>query len=293
MRRETDSTDWRWLTASGLLMLILLAAGAWVSASNPKVVVTSSEKAADPKQREELAVRIVYDNYTFDKKLQTAWGFACVVTGLEETILFDTGGDGAILLANMRACGIEPGEIDAVVLSHGHHDHVGGLGALLEANGRVAVYLPKVFPDGFKREVRNRAASVIETDGPRKVCTGAWTTGVLDGGIPEQGLYLVGSRGLVVITGCAHPGIVDIVKAAKAHARIRPDTVMGGFHMAGASRRDMQGVIEAFKAMGVAHVAPSHCSGDETRREMKAAFGDGYLPAGAGACFTFESGAKP
>jgi len=64
---------------------------------------------------------------------------------------------------------------------------------------------------------------------------------------------------------------------------------MGGFHMAGASQRDVRSVIEAFKKLGVVHVAPSHCSGDETRRWMKEAFGEGYLPAGAGARFTFES----
>jgi len=234
-------------------------------------------------------VQIVYDNYPFEERLSPAWGFACVVTGLEKTILFDTGGDGTILLANMGACGIEPGDIDAVVLSHNHYDHTGGLAAFLEANGRVAVYLPEVFPEGFKQEVRGTGATVVETDEPRKVCKGAWTTGVLDGGIPEQGLYLRGRRGLVVMTGCAHPGIVEIVRAAKAHAGVRPDTVMGGFHMAGASQRDLRSVTEAFKDMGVAHVAPSHCSGDETRRWMKEAFGEGYLSAGVGARFPFEA----
>ena len=293
MRRDTLSTGRWWLTGLGLSVLFPVAAAAWASAADRSARVRAPETRAHRKQPKGLAVRIVYDNYPFDKKLQTAWGFACVVTGLEKAILFDTGGDGRILLANMRACGMEPGEIDAVVLSHIHGDHTGGLGAFLEANSRVTVYVPKVFPEGVKREVRKMGASVVETDAPSKICSGARTTGVLDGGIPEQELYLKGPRGLIVITGCAHPGIVEIVKAAKAHAGTRPDTVMGGFHMAGVSQSKVQSVIQAFKDMGVAQVAPSHCSGDGTRKQMKEAFGEGYLPAGAGARFTFESGAEP
>ena len=167
MRRDTLSTGRWWLTGLGLSVLFPVAAAAWASAADRSARVRAPETRAHRKQPKGLAVRIVYDNYPFDKKLQTAWGFACVVTGLEKAILFDTGGDGRILLANMRACGMEPGEIDAVVLSHIHGDHTGGLGAFLEANSRVTVYVPKVFPEGVKREspqdgrerCRNRRAS--------------------------------------------------------------------------------------------------------------------------------------
>jgi len=288
MRCHTLWTErWR-LTRLAVLLVLPATAAAWASAADRNAAVQALETTAHRTQREGLAVQIVYDNNAFDKRLKTAWGFACVVTGVEKTVLFDTGGDGRILLANMKACGIDPKAIDTVVLSHIHYDHTGGLRAFLEANSRVTVYLPKVFPEGFKREARKAGAKVVETDEPHKICKGAWTTGVLDGGIPEQGLYLKGPQGLVVITGCAHPGIVDIVKAAKAHAGTRPDTVMGGFHMGGASPREVHRVIEAFQALGVTHVAPSHCSGDATRRRMKEAFGKGYLPAGAGARIIFE-----
>lgn len=287
MGREAGWTRRQWLAGVGRRAWLPVAAVGAV-ASGRRCALHAAEVTRNRTQRKDLAVRIVYDNYPFDKRLETAWGFACVVTGLEKTILFDTGGDGRILLANMKACGIEPTAIDAVVLSHIHYDHTGGLGDFLEANGRVTVYLPEVFPEGLKREIRKAGASVVETDKPCKVCKGAWTTGVLDGAIPEQGLYLKGGEGLVVITGCAHPGIVDIVKAAKAHADTRPDTVMGGFHMGGASSTEIWSVIAAFKKLGVSRVAATHCSGDETRRTMEQAFGDGYLPAGAGARFYFE-----
>ena len=232
-------------------------------------------------------MRIVYDNYPFDQRLKPAWGFACVITGTEKTILFDTGGDGDILLSNMRACGIEPARIDAVVLSHMHADHTGGLNAFLEANNDVTVYLPEVFAEGLKRRVRKAGATLVETNEPCNVCHTAWTTGVLSSGIPEQGLYLKGREGLVVVTGCAHPGIVRMVEAATAHAGEKPSAVLGGFHLKGASRFEIAAVIEGLRELGVRRAAPSHCSGDETRRMMKQAFGEDYLPSGVGARLPF------
>ncbi len=76
-------------------------------------------------------ITIVYDNNLPDKRLQTAWGFACVIEGLAETILFDTGGNGKLLLSNMAAAGFNPEQIDSIVLSHIHADHTGGLHAFL------------------------------------------------------------------------------------------------------------------------------------------------------------------
>ena len=56
----------------------------------------------------EAVVTILYDNNRFDPQLKTAWGFSCLVLGLEKTILFDAGGDGYTLLDNMRQLGVEP-----------------------------------------------------------------------------------------------------------------------------------------------------------------------------------------
>lgn len=228
-------------------------------------------------------ITIVYDNNPFDKRLKTAWGFACVIDGLEETVLFDTGGDGDVLLSNMAECGIKPQEISAVVLSHIDGDHTGGLLAFLQANVEVKVYMPKAFPLGLKQQVRDSSAAVVETEGACRICEGAWTTGVLGHGIKEQGLYLEGPQGLIVITGCAHPGIVQIAKAAKEHAGARLDAVLGGFHMGDASRQDIEATIASLRELGVRRAGPCHCSGEETRRLMQEAFSDGYLPSGVGA----------
>ena len=233
-------------------------------------------------------ITIVYDNNPLDKHLKTAWGFACVIEGLSETILFDTGGEGKLLLSNMAKAGFKPEQIDSIVLSHAHGDHTGGLHAFLRSNSKVKVFVPKAFPAGFKQDLRQSGAKVIETEGPCKVCDGAWTTGVLKQGIDEQGLYLKMPKGLVVITGCAHPGLVHMAEAARCHGKMPVYAVLGGFHMAGASASEVNAVIRDLRAMGVQQVAPCHCSGDNTRRLMKEAFGEGYLPSGVGAQLVFR-----
>jgi len=183
----------------------------------------------------------------------------------------------------MAALGIQPEQIDSVVLSHAHGDHVGGLHDFLRANGRVKVFVPKTFSSGFKQKIRQSGAKVVETEQPCRLGEGAWTTGVLQRGIEEQGLYLATSEGVVVITGCAHPGVANMAEAAHRHAGRPVYAVLGGFHMQGASGDQIHRVIRDLRKMGVRQVAPCHCSGDRTRRLMKEAFGEGYLLSGVGA----------
>ncbi len=227
-------------------------------------------------------ITIVYDNNPFDDRLETAWGFSCIIEGLPETILFDTGGNGRLLLSNMTKLGFSPEQIDIVVLSHIHADHTGGLDAFLKANRNVKVFMPKAFPYDFRHVVTQPGATVVETDQPCQVCDGAWTTGVLGNGLEEQGLYLKTHEGLIVITGCAHPGIARIAKAAARHANMPVYAVLGGFHMGFASAREIRSVIDHFKEMNIQKVGPCHCSGDETRRLMKEAFRERYLHVGVG-----------
>ncbi|KYH38709.1 MAG: hypothetical protein AYL28_002660 [Candidatus Bathyarchaeota archaeon B23] len=80
---------------------------------------------------------ILYDNNPYDPRLEISWGFSCLLNLNQTTILFDTGGDGRLLLNNMKRLGIDPREVDIIVLSHIHGDHVGGLNAVLEADGSI------------------------------------------------------------------------------------------------------------------------------------------------------------
>lgn len=245
-------------------------------------------RAPRPERTDQMAITVVYDDHPLDKRLRTGFGFACIIRKPSHTILFDTGGRGELLLSNLAAVGIQPEQIDSVVLSHVHGDHTGGLRALLQAHGKLKVFMPRAFPSRLKADARSLGATVVETKDPCQVCPGAWTTGVLKRGVEEQGLYLTTSKGLVVVTGCAHPGIVNMTEAARRHANEPVFAVLGGFHMSSASAEQIRRVMEDLRQLGVDQVGPCHCSGDRTRRLMKEGFGRGYLPCGVGTRLVFD-----
>ena len=225
----------------------------------------------------------VYDNYQAETGLATGWGFGCVVRMPETTVLFDTGGGNRVLLDNMRILGIDPEEIDVVVLSHNHGDHTGGLEGFLAENGDVDVYVPKSFPARMQRRVEKHGARYYPVTSHIRIAKNVYLTGEMGRAIHEQALVLRCACGTVVITGCAHPGIVDMVQRA---AEILPGQeiclVMGGFHLSGASHQHLQEIVDAFRSLGVKQTAPSHCSGDLCRELFKNEYGDSFISGGVG-----------
>ena len=236
----------------------------------------------------ELAITIVHDNNPCADSVKTAWGFSAFVTGPEKTILFDTGGDGTLLLENMAKLQIDPGKVDLVVLSHIHGDHTGGLTGLLKANSRVQVFLPGSFPAKFKTAVQGHGVAVVEISEPREVCRNVSTTGILGRRIKEQALIIHTQRGLVVLTGCAHPGIARIVKEVRRLHEASILLVIGGFHLEWATKGRVRSIITAFQSYGIHYVAPTHCSGDKARRLFQQDFGPGYVDAGVGKTITLS-----
>jgi 7,8-dihydropterin-6-yl-methyl-4-(beta-D-ribofuranosyl)aminobenzene 5'-phosphate synthase len=228
-----------------------------------------------------VSFTIIYDNNRYDERLRTAWGFSCLVETGEATVLFDTGGDGPTLMGNMTELDIDPQAIDAVVLSHAHGDHTGGLGGLLDTGARPTVYVPSAFSAAFKDGVRAHT-ELVEVTGPVEILPGIHTTGELGSGIIEQALALETAEGLVVVTGCAHPGVADMVRRAKESVGGEVYLVMGGFHLGSASPRQIEAIIAEFRDLGVQNVAPCHCTGDQARQMFADAFGDAYTPAGVG-----------
>jgi len=246
----------------------------------PEMDQSSPEQTANPPAP--LTIAITYDNNPYDDRLRTAWGFSCLLRLPEKTILFDTGGDSSILLDNMDQLQIDPKEINIVVLSHIHGDHVGGLGGILNQNSDVTVYLPASFPQSLKEDVKLYGAEVKEIHEPRELFDGVYTTGELNGGIKEQSLIVKTDEGLVIITGCAHPGVVNIVQKAREIAGDRMYLLLGGFHLGGASASKIESIIDSFEQLGVERVAPCHCSGDSARRLLREHYGEGYIECGVG-----------
>ncbi len=237
---------------------------------------------AAPGLGEDVKITVVYDNNPYDQRLEPAWGFACIVEGFEKVILFDTGGDGDLLLANMAALGYAPGDVDVVVLSHVHGDHVGGLPRVLEENPTVTVYAPSSFPARVKNEAKRAGATLVEVKGSCDICPGVGSTGEMGTSVVEQALVAKTPRGLVVITGCAHPGIVSVVERARALYGEEVFVVLGGFHLGGADDAELKDIAAAFRRMGVRYAGPCHCSGDRARQIFADEFGERYLSVGAG-----------
>jgi 7,8-dihydropterin-6-yl-methyl-4-(beta-D-ribofuranosyl)aminobenzene 5'-phosphate synthase len=229
-----------------------------------------------------LTLTTLYDNYQHGPGLRTGWGFSCLVRAGGKNILFDTGADSETLLGNMGRLGIDPMDINLVVLSHVHGDHTGGLGGILEANPDVTVHALKSFPDGFKDGIKSRGAGLAEVSCPMEIAGGVRTTGELGTSIREQSLVINTERGLVILTGCAHPGIVEIVRNARETVNRNVHLVMGGFHLSDLEDDELGAVISALRELGVERAAPCHCSGERARELFGQEYGDGYIANGVG-----------
>jgi len=229
-----------------------------------------------------IHISVVYNNYPFKEGLKTSWGFSAYIKGTEKHILFDTGGDGGILLYNMKKMGISPGSVDIVFLSHIHSDHTGGLWGLIEKNKNIVVYLPGSFPADFKERLKKKGIKFLGVSNPIQICNNVYSTGELGTYIKEQSLIILTEKGLVIITGCAHPGIVNIVKYAKEKYKSNVFLVMGGFHLIGMEKKGILSIAMKLKKLGVRYVAPSHCSGDVSKTVFKTIFGKHYIESGVG-----------
>lgn len=240
-------------------------------------VIMSEAYASD------ITISIVYNNIAHSKDIISAWGMACTIVGLEKTILFDTGGDGNILLSNMNKMNIDPKRVDVVVLSHNHSDHTGGLWKFLDENPKVIVYLPSSFPEKTKKSIKQRGARFVEVDKSIEIFPAVYSSGELGTGIKEQSLILKTSQGAVIITGCSHPGIVTIVKEAVKISNDKVCLITGGFHLGGASELEIQSIINDLKDLGVKKIGPSHCTGERAIKSFKDAWGNNFIEAGCGA----------
>lgn len=227
-------------------------------------------------------ITVVFDNNPYKKGLQSGWGFSCLIEGMEKRVLFDTGADGIILLDNMQKLGINPERVETLVLSHAHSDHTGGVYDLLQKNNTLTVYLPASFPESFKEKAKGYGAELIEVKKPMEISEGVYSTGEMDAWMKEQSLIIRTPKGMVIITGCAHPGIVNIVKRAKALFADEVLFVMGGFHLHNKTSREIKRIISDMKELGVRYVGPCHCSGKKARDLFEEAYGGHYIPVGAG-----------
>ncbi|UCE54428.1 MAG: MBL fold metallo-hydrolase [Desulfobacterales bacterium] len=280
-------------------LIVLLLAGMTGTLLNSNILIKTGRTAKEPTMNKyfgnrspisirNLSLTIVYDNNPYKEGLLTSWGFSCLIRGTEKTILFDSGGNGSVLIANMRQLGIDPEEIDIIVLSHIHRDHTGGLEECIKKNKKVRIYFPHSFPQEFQSRLQNSGVKTTQVHDAINICRGVYSTGLLGSGIKEQSVVINTDKGIIVITGCAHPGIVKIINTAGDLIGADILLVMGGFHLAGMNKPELEEIVLYFRRSGVKHVGPCHCSGDLSRQLFKNEYGNDFINVGVGRIIRFE-----
>ncbi len=206
-----------------------------------------------------MKITIVYDNEVWKKGLKADWGFACLVEVYGKKILFDTGADGSVLLENMKTLNIDPTVVEEIFISHAHWDHTGGLADFLKINP-VKVYVPSSY------KVPGGVAEIIEVKEALKLHDDIFSTGELEN--VEQSLVVKTEKGSVVIAGCSHPGVKNILNAASPFGK--PYALIGGLH--GFNEFDLVEDLEL--------ICATHCT--QFKSEIKSRYPEKYVEGGAG-----------
>jgi 7,8-dihydropterin-6-yl-methyl-4-(beta-D-ribofuranosyl)aminobenzene 5'-phosphate synthase len=247
----------------------------------PLVLVVGAFQARAQAPGPSVTVTYLYDNTTAVPGTTADWGFACLVETNGRRVLFDTGTKPEVLRANLAALKIDIAKLDALVLSHDHGDHTGGVSVLGPRPG-----LPTFFPASFSEATRAMFArqqlKPVPVTTPADVVPGVTTSGQFGTAIPEEALIVDTDQGLVVIFGCAHPGAVEMLRGI-SRVRNRPfHLVLGGFHLLQSPADRVAQIVADFKAMQVAYVSPTHCTGEAAIKAFRQAYGTHFIEGGVG-----------
>lgn len=267
--------------------------------------------------------------------LRAEHGFSALLTvtkqGRDHNVLFDAGVTPDGLAHNVSALDIDPGGIEAIVLSHGHFDHTTGLDGFARLVGRPNLPVlihpefwhrrrvrlpgrePWELPTTSKKALEGVGFDIVEGRQPSFLLDGSLlVTGEVDRttdfepGFPPQEAYRDGNwepdplvlddqgvvlrvrdKGLVVLTGCGHAGVVNIVRyARRLTGEDRVYAIIGGFHLNGPLFEPViPRVCEAFAEFAPEVIVPAHCTGWRAIHELGRRFPDAFIPNSVGTRF--------
>lgn len=235
-------------------------------------------------------------------------GLSFLIEVDQQKVLFDTGASD-LYMKNAEKMGIDLGDVDTLVLSHGHYDHGNGLQYI---QGKNLVCHPGCFVKRYRKEggenlglalskseIENRFSLQVSRD-PLQLSEHLYFLGeiprindfealstkyILEGGeedyiIDDSGLACITNRGLVVISGCAHSGICNMIEHARKVTGVEQvEAVIGGFHLKEDSLQTKQ-TIKHFSDLNIPGVFPSHCTLDRALDMFQKTFGSGEMLVG-------------
>lgn len=269
---------------------------------------------------------VLVDNYAFGiNGVLAQHGWAVFLETDQGNYLLDTGA-GGIIVHNAHVLNVDLNSIAGIILSHHHHDHTGGILEVLEYLKRpVAVYAhTDLFKDSystrtdqlnhngipFRREVLEAKGGMFDLRKAfRMIAPGLYLTGqvprrtAFEKGDPKQvvregkrltpdslpddlSVVIPTDKGLFVILGCAHAGIVNTLNFAMRQMKEkRIHTVLGGTHLGPLEEVQREESIRALKAMKIAHLGVSHCTGMKASVRMAQEWGERFVFCSVGTVF--------
>ena len=232
-----------------------------------------------------MRIKVVFDKDVLHKNLYTGWGLSFLIG---DKVLFDTGENGQWLIDNMKKLKIDIDKLRAVVISHDHWDHTGGLWELLIKKPNMDIYGCPGFGDPLKDKIKAHHGTFVENDGFFEIEDNIYVTGEILGTykgvyMPEQALVVKTDKGITVMTGCSHPGIAQILETVRnKFSKENIYLVFGGFHLKNNDKKSIKAIIARFKEMGVEKAAPTHCSGKDAEMLFKKEYKTNFIPINVG-----------
>lgn len=231
-----------------------------------------------------MQIKILFDSVALDSRFLTGWGVSYLIDG---KILFDTGEKSRSLFRNMENMGAKISDLKIVVISHDHWDHRGGLWGILRENPKLKVHACPNFSKRFKNKVKSYGAQLIEVDKFTSISKNVYTTGEIGGRyafryMPEQALVLKTRKGVTILVGCAHPGIVKIIENVKQNISGNIYFVLGGFHLMGKHKKTITPIVNRFRQLGIKKIAPTHCTGKNALALFKKEYSNGFIEVKVG-----------
>ncbi|HPS21110.1 MAG TPA: MBL fold metallo-hydrolase [Candidatus Omnitrophota bacterium] len=226
-----------------------------------------------------MKITLIAEGSTKWQRFIKRWGVSFLIG---EDILFDAFGDPRAFQKNLDKFKIDIGKINRIVLSHDHWDHVSGFWNIIPRLKSPTVYICSRSGQSFRNRVMAAGVNIVNITGMAKIRDNVYSSGELKGEIKgetiyEQSVVIETGSGLVLICGCAHPGVVDVVRQVKREFGKDVRFLIGGFHLKDNDSLTNEDIAKALLELGVRKIAPMHCTGKDAVKTISRVFGDGVV----------------